>query len=843
MRFAVRMAFRELRSSARRLALFFVAVGIGVAAIVVLRSAADSLQSALTSESRFLMAADVTVSTGEGFTEEIEVTFDDVASGHPLTGVSRSVQIATLARSADDPLRGAMVELKGVDGAFPLYGEMEVAGARFGPELLAGRGALVRPEVRVRLGLEVGDPIVIGGEPFEVRGDLLKEPGAGIDFFRRGPRVLVALSDLEGTGLLDVPERARWEVLFAVAGEDAVGGLAAGLRTALEDQPVRVRTFRQTGDRLARRIRRGEDYLSLAGFVILLLGGIGVFSVARAFTRQSLPSAAIERCLGVPSRTILLIALLQMAVLAGLASAFGIAAGAAALQLFIPEVEVGGLQVAARLTPAAALQGALTGGLVSLLSAVFPLLPLRRVRPLGLLRSGDMLDERGSPAARRLEAAVAAGAVLVFFGFAGWQSGSLRITLAVTGGFVLVAVLLWILGGLILRGLTPLASARTFAVRHAVRTVLRGARQIRVVLVALGVGVFLVLATVGIERNVQREFSFQEGSDDPDLFFLDIQADQVDGVRANAAARGIPDINLIPVLQTRIHGIFGRDVHLEDRAAVRRAGGLSREYTVSSRDWLEDNEIVTEGEFWGERPAEGAEVSIENWVQEDRGVQLGDTMRFEIMGETLDARVTSIRDVEWRNARNGGFTFLFHPDSVAHFPMSYAGFVRGPDDVVERARFQGAVVGDFPNVSVVDLRDVLDTMQQVADSVALAIRIVGLIALVGGLLILIGTVAVHIGARRRETAVLRVFGAGRSRVVAITLLEHSVIGAVAGAAAALGASATAFFVVRQIMQLPFEADPSLILFAIVLPALGAAGVGALAAVDILRRKPLGVLAD
>lgn len=843
MRFAVRMAFRELRSSARRLSLFFVAVGIGVAAIVVLRSAADSLQSALVNESRFLVAGDVVVSTGEGFDEQAERIFDDVASGHPLTGMARSAQIATLARSAADPMRGAMVELKGIDAAYPLYGVMEVAGTGFGPDLFTDRGALVRPEVRVRLGLEIGDTIMLGGRPFAVRGDLVNEAGAGIDFFRRGPRVLVSLADLRETGLLDVPERARWEVLFAVAGEEAVDPLRNGLRAAFEEHPVRVRSFRQTGDRLARRIRRGEDYLSLAGFVILLLGGIGVFSVARAFTRQSLPSAAIERCLGVPSRTVLLIALLQMAVLAGLASAFGIAAGALALQLFIPEVEVGGLQIAARLTSAAAVQGALTGGLVSLLSAVFPLLPLRRVRPLGLLRSGDMLEERGSKGARQLEGAVAAGAVLLFFGFAGWQSGSLRITLAVTGGFVLVAVLLWILGGLILRALAPLTAARAFAVRHAVRTVLRGARQIRVVLVALGVGVFLVLATVGIERNVQREFAFQEGNEDPDLFFLDIQADQVEGVRRNAAARGAADITLIPVLQARIHGIFGRNVHLEDRAAVRRAGGLSREYTVSSRGWLEDNEVVTEGVFWGERPADGVEVSIENWVQEDRGVELGDTMRFEILGETLDARVTSIRDVEWRNARNGGFTFLFHPDNVADFPMSYAGFVRGPDDVVERARFQGAVVGEFPNVSVVDLRDVLDTMQQVANSVSLAIRIVGLIALIGGLLILIGTVAVHIGARRRETAVLRVFGAGRNRVVAITLLEHSVIGAVAGAAAALGASATAFFVVREIMQLPFEAEPALAVLAIVLPALGAAVVGALAAVDILRRKPLGVLAD
>ena len=843
MRFALRMAGRELRSSARRLSLFFLAVGIGVAAIVVLRSAADSLRAALVSQSRFLLAADVVASTSEGFDAGTEALLDEAASRHPLTAVARSAQIATLARSAADPLRAAMVELKGVDAAFPLYGEMEVAGAAYGPDLLAGRGALVRPEVRARLGLEIGDAVLLGGESFEVRGDLLQEPGAGLDFFRRGPRALVALSDLRSTGLLDAPSRGRREILFAAAEEAAVGGLATDLRTALDDLPVRVRTFRQTGERLARRIRRAEDYLSLAGFVILVLGGVGVFSAARAFTRQSLPSAAILRCLGVPSRAILAIALLQVTALAALASAFGIAAGGAALSLFIPSVQIGGIEVAARLTRMAALHGLFTGGVVSLLSAAFPLLPLGRVRPLGLLRSGEMLEEGGPRRVRRAEWAVAALAVAALLGLAGWQSGSLPITLAVTGGFLGVAVLLWVVGGLLLRALKPLAASRSFPVRHAVRTVLRGAGQVRVVLVALGVGVFLVLATVGIERNLRREFAFQEDRNAPDLFFLDIQADQVETVRANAVAGGTSDMRLIPVLQARIHAIFGTAVRLEDREAVRAAGGLSREYTVSARSYLEDNEELVAGEFWGERPAEGIEVSAEIELMRDHGVAVGDTIRFQILGETLDARVTSLRDVEWRNARNGGFTFLFHPDNLAEFPMTYAGFVRGPDGVVERARYQGAVVGALPNVTVVDLRDVLDTMRQVTDSVGLAVRIVGLIALTGGLLILIGMVGVHIGARRRETAVLRVFGAGRSRVTAVTLLEHGAIGALAGAAAGIGAAATTFFVVRQVMRLPFEAEPLLAILAILVPAALAAAVGALAAADVLRRKPLKVLTE
>ena len=320
---------------------------------------------------------------------------------------------------------------------------------------------------------------------------------------------------------------------------------------------------------------------------------------------------------------------------------------------------------------------------------------------------------------------MAALAVAALLGLAGWQSGSLPITLAVTGGFLGVAVLLWVVGGLLLRALKPLAASRSFPVRHAVRTVLRGAGQVRVVLVALGVGVFLVLATVGIERNLRREFAFQEDRNAPDLFFLDIQADQVETVRANAVANGTPDMRLIPVLQARIHAIFGTAVRLEDREAVRAAGGLSREYTVSGRSYLEDNEELVAGEFWGERPAEGIEVSAEIELMRDHGVAVGGHHPLPDPRETLDARVTSLRDVEWRNARNGGFTFLFHPDNLAEFPMTYAGFVRGPDGVVERARYQGAVVGALPNVTVVDLRDVLDTMRQVTDSVGLAVRIVG----------------------------------------------------------------------------------------------------------------------
>ncbi len=836
MRFAFRMALRELRSSVRRLLPFFLAVGLGVAAIVVLRSAADSLKAALVAESRSLLAADVRISSSEGFSENDLFILREKLEEHPVTGTARAADVATLARSAADDGLGMMVELKGVDEAFPLYGEMEVEGAAYGPHLLGDGGALVRPEVLARLGVEVGDRIVLGDQPFQVRGVLLKEAGAGVDFFRRGPRALVSHRDLMASGLLDGPARGGHEMLVALADEQAATDFAWDLRGAFENDAVRVRTLRETGDRLSRRIQRGEDYLSLAGFMILVLGAVGVFSVIRTFTVQNLRAAAIQRCLGVGAGTIFLTALLQVAALAGLASAFGVGLGAAALSL-VPDVEMAGVQVTARLTSSAALQGALIGGAVSLLAAITPLLPLRRVRPLGLLRSGDLLAG-GSPRERRIELAMGAAAALLFLSLAGFQSGSLPMALAVSGGFTGVAVSLWLLGGALIRAMRPLMASRNFAVRHALRTVRRGANQARVILVALGVGVFLVVAVTGIESNLRREFSFQQDSTAPDLFFLDIQGDQVDAIRANA-----PDIRLIPVLQGRIHAIFGRDLRLEDREAVRSRGSLGREYTISARNTLDDNETLVDGAFWGDRPAEGIEVSAEIQMQREYGMQVGDVVRFRILSETLDARITSIRDVEWRNARNGGFTFLLHPDNVRDFPMTWAGFVRGPDGVTERARFQAAVAGAFPNVSVVDLRDVLDTMQQVADAVALAIRIVGLIAVIGGVLILVGSVAVHMGARRRETAVLRVLGAARSRVVALTLIEHGAIGGLAGAAASFFAAGVTFYVVREVMRIPFAAEPWMAAAAILGASLGAATVGAFAAVDVLRRKPLGLLTD
>ncbi len=840
-RFAFRMAARELRSSVRRLLPFFLAVGLGVAAIVVLRSAADSLRAALMSESRSLLAADVRVSTSEGFDENERFILREKVAAHPVAGTARAAGLATLARTESGEERGMMVELKGVDEGFPLYGTMEVEGGVYRPDLLAGRGALVRPEVVARLGTGVGDLILLGGQPFEVRGVLLKEVGAGVDFFRRGPRVLVGHQDLMESGLLDIPSRGGHERLFSFETEEAATDFAWDLRGAFEDTPVRVRTLRETGDRVSRRIQRGEDYLSLAGFVILVLGAVGVFSVIRTFTVQNLPSAAIQRCLGVGAGTIFLTALLQVTALAGLASAFGIGLGAAALS-FVPEVQMAGVQVSARLTLAAAGQGALTGGAVSLLAAIAPLLPLRRVRPLGLLRSGDLLAG-GSPRERRLEIAVGAAVAAAFLLLAGLQSGSLPITLAVSGGFVGVAVSLWLLGGVLIRALRPFAGSKNFAVRHALRTVLRGANQVRVILVALGVGVFLVTAVTGIESNLRREFSFQQDSAAPDLFFLDIQGDQVERVRESALAEGSPDIRLIPVIQGRIHAVFGRNVRLEDREAVREVGGLGREYTISSRTTLDDNETLVDGEFWGGRPADGIEVSAEIQMQREYGLEVGDVVRFRILGETLDARITSIRDVEWRNARNGGFTFLFHPDNLRDFPMTWAGFVRGPDGITERARFQAAVVGAFPNVTVVDLRDVLDTMQEVANAVALAIRVVGLIAVIGGVLILVGSVAVHMGARRRETAVLRVLGAARSRVVALTLIEHGAIGGLAGAAAALFGAAVTLYVVREVMRVPFTLEPWTALVAIAGAGFGAAVVGAFAAADVLRRKPLGLLTD
>jgi putative ABC transport system permease protein len=293
------------------------------------------------------------------------------------------------------------------------------------------------------------------------------------------------------------------------------------------------------------------------------------------------------------------------------------------------------------------------------------------------------------------------------------------------------------------------------------------------------------------------------------------------------------------VLRARVTGVRGAEVNLDDVRAVRERGSLAREYTITYRDHLEANETIIDGAFWtGQGPmaadASELEVSIERSIHERFDIGVGDQMRFDILGRVVSAKVTSVRDVEWEDARNGGFMFVFRPGPLARAPHSFIAIVRGPEDTKARAAFH-------PNVSAIDVREVLASVQDVVQSVTLAISIVGGIALFGGVLILVGAVAMTKFQRVYEAAILRTLGAGSRTLTMMLASEYTTLGLLAGMIGALGALALSWAVCRFVFEIDWVPAPGLLIAGALITTAMVAIIGVIASGDVLRKKPLATL--
>jgi putative ABC transport system permease protein len=388
----------------------------------------------------------------------------------------------------------------------------------------------------------------------------------------------------------------------------------------------------------------------------------------------------------------------------------------------------------------------------------------------------------------------------------------------------------------------PLARSRSFPLRHAVLHLSRPGNQTRVILLAVGLGAFFIVGIRSLQASLLSEFSIEVADDAPDMFLLDIQRDQVAGVRAflNAPASGASQSRLIPVLRARVTAVTGRDTHLASVEQVRQRGSLAREYTVTYRDQLEPNEHVVAGTWWS-GPSSEAEVSIEKGLHERFDIDVGDTIRFDVLGRIVTARVASVRDVEWRDSRNGGFMFVFRPGVFEHAPQTYVAPLKGPADVQARARFQHDLVTQFPNVSVIDFHEILETVRDVMGKVTLAISVVGGLVLFSGALILIGAVAMTKFQRVYEAAVFKTLGASTATIARMLLYEYGVLGALAGLIGSLGAVALTWGVSRYALEIPWRVFAGEHIGGVVLTTVLVAVVGAVSSLDVLRNKPLATL--
>ena len=862
MPFVLLMAAREVRASWRRLLFFFVCVAIGVGAIVLLRSIIQTVRGSLARESRALLAADVVVASNRPWTPDLRADLDARFAAAPVRARQETIEVATMVRPADGGAAVArMVELRGVQPGFPFYGKVVLQdGREYSHDLVANHGALVRPELLTQLGIGVGDRLMIGGQPFTIRGVIAQEPGRRVGAFSFGSRVMVDLEDLKSAALLSFGSRANYKILLKVD-EPGVMPLDRTLRRDFASRFVGVSSYRATEDQIGEDLARAENYLSLVGFVILVLGGIGVWSVTRVFVRQKIRSVAILKCVGATTRQVLAVYVLQVVFLGLAGSALGVALARVGVGAIPERVGAALGATSYALTLSAVAQGVAVGLLVSLLFSLVPLLEVRRVKPLLLLRGGTTAGLPGTarhpawwtPAGVRSRAAaldkVQIGAALVVIAalvaIAGWQAASLRVGAIVCAGFGGLALVLHAVASGIVRAVRPIARTRSFPLRHAVLSLARPGNQTRVILLAVGLGSFFVIGVRSLQANLLRQFSLQLGSSGADMFLIEILPPQVEAVRAYLEARKAPGSStpqLIPVMRARVTGVKGRDINLESFEAVRRQGSLAREYTVTYRDHLQPNEKVIAGRFAAGAAAAGqGEVSIEKSIHDRFKIGVGDTMRFDIVGRVIEARVSSVREVQWEDARSGGFMFVFRPGVLDKAPQMWIGILKAPEDPAERGRFQRDLVAQFPNVSAIDVREVLGTIKSAVDNVTFAISIVGSIALVSGILILAGAVAMTKFQRIYEAAILRTLGASTGTLGAMLAVEYGGLGLLAGAVGGAGALALTWSVSRYVLDIPWTPAPGLALAGAFVTMALVGIVGVASSYDVLRKKPLGTL--
>ncbi|MDI1241476.1 MAG: FtsX-like permease family protein, partial [bacterium] len=483
-----------------------------------------------------------------------------------------------------------------------------------------------------------------------------------------------------------------------------------------------------------------------------------------------------------------------------------------------------------------AVQGVILGVLISMIFSALPLLQVRNIKPRLLLRDENNVSLRRLDPIKWLLGALSISGLLAL---AVWQAGSIRVGVLFLGGLAATSAVLYISAIVLTRVLRRLRSIGPFAISQAINSLHRPGNQTRIILLAVGLGAFVVLTVQSLQANLLREFDFTNNQRLPSLFFVDIQKSQIEPLVGLIAGRVNEEPQQTPTVRARIAYINGQPIDFQQREVRQQQGQIGREFAVTYRDKLDDNESVIAGGWWTSTDGV-AEVSVEEDMAERLKVVPGDSITFDISGRKISARVANIRKLDLRNTRTA-FVFVFRPGVLESAPQSFAATVLSRMSATDRQRLQRDVIAAYPNVQIFDVADIVATVQRLVNNFVLAISFVGSFVILSGILILIGSVALTKSQRIYENAVLKTLGAKRTTLAAILFAEYGILGLLSGIIGSGFAVLLSWTVSRFVMNISWEFEPLLTIVGVAATAAIVMLVGAAASFDVLFRKPLQTL--
>ncbi len=768
----LRLAWRDARRQRRRLFLCALSIVFGVAALVAINSFADNLDVAIQKESKELLGADLQIASRTPFTDTAEAWFQELGGEQ-----ARETRFGSMAYFPGNG-QSRLVQVRALGGGFPWYGEFETHPAGLNPAQLDEPVAVVDPLLMAQYELKPGDTLKLGETEFTITGEIVQVPGEAAFAGIFAPRIYIPMSQLEGTGLIGFGSIAFHRVYLAnpTAGPEESRKI---LKERFPDERLNIDTVKERKEDIGEPLDNLARFLGLVGFVALLLGGVGIAGSVQVYLRDKRDSAAILRCIGASARVAFGVFLAQVLAVALLGATLGAIIGVFA-QTMLPRLLADFLPftIDTFLSWPNILIGLAYGALIAFLFALFPLLPLRRISPLRALRAEFDPPRRRDPLIVPLILLI----IALLTGFcmaqaAKWYEG---LWFAVGLG---VALLILGLGAQLLKMcLAKFARPKGFTMRQGLANLHRPNNRTVLLVVTLGMGAFLIFTLRMIESALLTQSELADTANEPNLLLFDIQPDQHEGVYDIIRAEGLDIMEESPVVTMRLLKVKGRSVADIKQDKENKIDGwiLNREWRSSYRNAPGPAEEISEGEYVGDWPSmeEPVPISLEKDMAADLGMQIDDTLTFDVQGIPMQVRVSSLREVDWTRMRPNFFA-TFPTGVLEEAPHWWIAVTRTPS-VEVTADLQRKIFEAYPNVSAIDLRIVIAALQKVLGRVNFAIRFMALFTVLTGIVVMAATLITSRYQRVRESVLLRTLGAGGSQVRAIMAVEYALLGALAG---------------------------------------------------------------
>jgi putative ABC transport system permease protein len=837
---ALRYALRELRGGLRGFYVFIACIALGVMAIAGVGSVAASLGEGLAREGRTLLGGDVAFSLIQR-----EAKPDEVGFLRARGEVSVAATLRAMARAADGRL--ALVELKAVDGVYPMLGELTLDPQLPVADLLAEHdgafGAAADSALLARLDLKIGDRVTIGGATFQIRSVVEAEPdklAGGVGF---GPRFLISEVGLRATGLLQPGSLVRWiyrvKLPDNAADDRAATALIDDARTALPQAGWEIRSRSNASPQLERTISRFTQFLTLVGLAALLVGGVGVANAVKSHIDRRRDVIAAFKALGATGRDVFTIYLTQVIALAAIGSVIGLAAGAA-----LPFIIVGvfGKLLPLPVVPALhpdELALSLVYGLLTALA--FGLWPLGRVHdvPVAALFREAVTSEWHRPRWRYLAwmAVVVALLIAVVIGLAYDKRVA---AVFVASSVVVFALLRGIAAGLMALA-RRLPRTRITMLRLAIANIYRPGALTPSVVMSLGLGLAVLVTITQIDGNLRRQFLAALPDRAPSFYFIDIPATEADRfgafLKATAPQSTVEDV---PMLRGRI--VSARGVKAEDL----NASSDSEWVLQSDRGLTYTNEVpkgskLVEGQWWPADYDGPPLVSFEKKIADGLKLKIGDPIVVNVRGRDITATISNMRTVDWQSL-GINFVLVFSPNAFKGAPHTHiATLTETHPDPGGDARIIKSVADAFPMVTSVRVREALETIGTVITNLVLAIRGASAVTLISAILVLGGALAAGHRHRVYDAVILKTLGATRARLLGAYALEYLMIGFATAVFGVIAGSVAAWLIVTRLMTLSFIWQAGSAAGVVVAALVVTVGLGLAGTLMALNQKPATVL--